>query len=256
MKSFLCSLVFATAFIACAGASSPVGSLAVPAQVETFTVEGAGEARVGDRVVLSPINFDGAKVSWLPIDGDELIGKMVMTEIPREIVNDDLEFELLPVSSLLFKPIKAGKIRFICTCYGPDVFSQVIHSVTVKGGDQDSSDDTTPSPEPDNGDDVVKSYDEIWLVLIEESANREESNKIINSVKLDEFCKSNKIQKSEYDKDDPNIPRGYLTLANGEGLPSFILSGVRDGKSEMIKKGKFPATVDELIKSIESYKVK
>jgi len=255
MKSFLISSVIFFGVIACAGASSPVVTITTPAQAE-FTVSGSGEVTVGDRVILSPVGNDGAKVSWLAIDGEDLIGKQVVTEIPREIVNEDLEFELLPVSSLLFKPTAAGKIRFICTCYGPDIFSQVIHTVTVKGGDPTDDDDTKPSPQPDDGDGVVKSYDEIWLVLIEESANREASNKIINSVKLDKFCKDNKFQKSEYDKDDPSIPRGYLSLAEKEGLPSFILSGVKDGQNEMIVKGEFPATVDELINQIKGFKVK
>ena len=93
-------------------------------------------------------------------------------------------------------------------------------------------------------------------MLIDESADRAVSNKIINSVKLDEFCKSRKFQKSEYDKDDPKIPRGYLPVATETGLPSFILSGVKDGGNEMLVNGKFPGTAEELIQKIEGYKVK
>ncbi len=260
MKTFaIYTLLFAGLIT---GASLPLSTDPAPVPSTDFLVSGESSIAVGDTAVLVPEDSDGCSITWTAIEGIELISAMQQTKQPREIVRDNggqIEFLSLPTNSLVMIPGKPGTIRFQCTCINWDKreFFQVMHSVTITGktipddGKEDDEDEIEPKPDPN-----LQVYDEIWLVLIEESSNREASNKIINSVKLDKFCRDNKFQKSEYDKDDTKIPRGYLDLATAEGLPSFILSGVKDGTNEMITKGKFPATVDELIEQIKGYKVK
>ena len=263
MKTFALSVLLFAGIITGAGLPLSTDPASVTFESDDFLVRGESSIAVGDTVVLVPENADGCAITWTPFQGSELIGAIKQTKQPREIVRDNggqIEFVSLPTNSLVMIPTKPGVIKFQCTCINWDErkFDQVMHTVTVTGktipddgkeDDDDKKDDQTPDPD-------IQVYDEIWLVLIEESANREASNKILNSVKLDEFCRANKIQKSEYDKDDKKIPRGYLDLAKEEGIPSFILSGVKDGRNKMIVKGTFPATVDELIDQIKGYKVK
>ena len=181
MKTFATSLLICTTLLF-AGAGTPLSTtipsvFPAPAQ---FTVTGSTSVAVGDTVILTPEDAEGCSITWTPIQGIELIEKMVQTNAPRDVINDDLEFIELPVSSLVLKPSASGVIRFQCTAINWDdrQFNQVIHSITVGG--QQSDDKLDPEPDGNTSDWVKSDY----LVLVYESTTSEisaEVAELINS---------------------------------------------------------------------------
>ena len=220
MKTFAISFLIFTSFIA--GAGNPLSTIPqrVPAPAQ-FSVQGATSVGVGDTVILTPEDADGCSVTWTPIQGIELIGKMVQTKQPRDVINDDLEFIGLPVSSLVFKPNASGVIRFQCTAINWDErqFSQVIHSITVEG--QQIDDKVDPNPDDAAGGWVKSDY----LVLVYESTTSEisaEVARLINSkLWLQDIAAAGLNRPVVYDKDSDEA-KTLIANAKDSGTESNI----------------------------------
>ena len=168
MRSFTISLVLFSSILFI-GAGSPLSELPLlsfPAPVE-FLVKGDTQVKIGDTVILTPENSEGCSITWTPVQGIELIEKMVQTKEPRDVITDDLQFVGLPVSSLVLKPSAVGVIRFQCTAINWDErqFHQVIHSITV-AGENGPPDDQLDPEDDDTPNGWVKSD---YLVLVYES---------------------------------------------------------------------------------------
>jgi len=232
MKLFATSLIISlsillSSFATLDGLAAP-GSTRVSGEVSLDGVSVAGETSVdvGDTVVLSPVDADGCSVTWTPIQGIELIEKMVQTNEPRDIISEDLEFIGLPVSTLVFKPSTSGIIRFQCTAIDWDKrkFYQVIHSVTVKGGDPKDEDEAQPiPPQPDDGvNGWVKSD---YLVLVYESKAEnisKELAELINSkLWLQEIAAAGLNRPVVYDKDSDEA-KTLIANAKDSGTESNV----------------------------------
>jgi hypothetical protein len=232
MKLFTTSLIISlsillSSFVTLDGLAAP-GSTRVSgaASLDGVSVAGETSVDVGDTVVLSPVDADGCSVTWTPIQGIELIEKMVQTNEPKDIINEDLEFIGLPISSLVFKPSTPGIIRFQATAIDWDKrkFYQVIHSVTVKGGDPKDEDDAQPiPPEPDNGvNGWVKSD---YLVLVYESKAEnisKELAELLNSkLWLKDIAKAGLNRPVVYDKDSDEA-KTLIANAKDSGTESNV----------------------------------
>ena len=187
MKTFTTSLIISlsillSSFVSIDGLAAPLlpaspNSRGAAFFTDGFSVKGETVVNTGETVILSPVDAAGCSITWTPIQGIELISKMVQTNEAKDVVNDDLEFIGLPVSSLLFKASSPGVIRFQCTAIDWDnrKFFQVIHSVSVAGSSDNGEQVEPPTPS-------VKFSKTDYLVLIEESSNRTvEAAKIVNS---------------------------------------------------------------------------
>lgn len=260
MKTFLCSLLISigilfSSFSVLDGLAAPASSRVSGAAYLTdgLSVSGETSVAVGDTVVLSPMDADGCSVTWTPIQGIELIGKIIQTDAPKEIINDDLEFIGLPVSSLVFKPSTAGMIRFQCTAIDWDKrkFYQVIHSVTVAGkakpDDEKEPDDE--QPEPPKPELVFSKTD--YLVLIEESEERSiETAKIVNS----EFWQLGLVRdgyNKPLIKDDDGPGKDFITAAKASGSYSDVpFMAIMDKDGNLVSTFDMPSTIEDLKKEL------
>ncbi len=241
MKTFILSTIVAFGIITGVGASSVRSSSPAPAftQTQSLTVKGKTSVAVGETVVLSPLNSDGCDVAWLPIEGIGLIEKMVQTQQKRAIVNDDLEFVDLPISSIIFKPSKAGDIKFVCTAidFKNDKFFQVIHTVNVSGSDKKEQDDDEtqpPKPEPDNGSEGWVKSD--YLVLVYESEASVVSDEIVSlttsKLWLTDIATAGLNRPLVYDKDSSEakvLQKNAKVLSMESNIP-FMAVMDKDGK--------------------------
>lgn len=234
MKLFTTSLIISlsillSSFVTLDGLAAP-GSTRVSgaASLDGVSVAGETSVAVGDTVVLSPADADGCDIAWLPIEGMGLIEKMVQTKEKRAIVNDDLEFVDLPISSIIFKPSKAGEIQFVCTAidFKNDKFFQVIHTVNVSGSDKKEQDDDEtqpPKPEPDNGSEGWVKSD--YLVLVYESKAEnisKELAELMNSkLWLKDIAEAGLNRPVVYDKDSDEA-KTLIANAKDSGTESNV----------------------------------
>jgi len=224
-----------------------------------LSVSGETSVAVGDTVVLSPMDADGCSVTWTPIQGIELIGKIIQTDAPKEIINDDLEFIGLPISSLVFKPSNPGIIRFQCTAIDWDKrkFYQVIHSVTVAGkakpdDEKEPDNEKEPDdeqPEPPKPELVFSKTD--YLVLIEESEERSiETAKLVNS----EFWQLGFVR-AGYNKplikDDDGPGKDFITTAKASGSYSDVpFLAIMDKDGNLVSTFAMPDSIEDLKKEL------
>ena len=218
-----------------------------------LSVSGESAVAIGDTVVLSPVDADGCSITWTPIQGIELIGKMVQTNEQRAIINDDLEFIGLPISSLVFKPSKSGTIRFQCTAIDWDKrkFFQVIHSVTVSGkakpDDEKEPDDD--KPEPPKPEVVFSKTD--YLVLIEES---EERSAKTAAIVMSEWWQLGLVRdgyNKPLIKDDDGAGKDFVTTAKASGSYSDVpFIAIMDKDGNLVSTFALPDTVYELKKEL------
>lgn len=243
MRSFMLSLILFSSILFI-GAGSPLSELpllSLPAPVE-FLVKGDTEVEVGDTIILSPENSEGCSITWTPIQGIELIEKMVQTKQPRDVITDDLEFIGLPVSSLILKPMGTGIIRFQCTAINWDKrqFNQVIHSITVGGQQSDDREQLDPKPDDSTSDWVKSDY----LVLVYESNTSEISSEVaqlINSKLWLQDIKAAGLNKPlVYDKDSEEAKTLVYNAKQSNTESNIPFMAVMD------KNGKFKKTMPVL----------
>jgi hypothetical protein len=232
MKLFATSLIISlsillSSFATLDGLAAPSSTRVSGADsLDGVSVKGETSVDVGDTVVLSPVDADGCSVTWTPIQGIELIEKMVQTNEPRDIISEDLEFIGLPVSTLVFKPSTPGIIRFQCTAIDWDKrkFYQVIHSVTVKGGDPKDEDEAQPiPPQPDDGVNGWVKSDYLVLVYESKAENiRKELAELMNSkLWLKDISAAGLNRPVVYDKDSDEA-KTLIANAKDSGTESNV----------------------------------
>ena len=222
MKTFALSTFVFAALIT--GASTTISTVSLD-----FAVKGESSVEVGETVILKPENSDGYSITWTTIQGIELVGDMQQTDQPRDIVtvkDGAIDFTLLPSSSLVLIPTKPGVIRVQCTAINWDKrdFRQVIHRITVKGGDPKDEDEAQPiPPQPDDGvNGWVKSD---YLVLVYESKaeniSKELAELMNSNLWLKDISEAGLNRPVVYDKDSDEA-KTLIANAQDSGTESNV----------------------------------